>query len=129
MSKICAVLPEELINEIPKSCSVCPLGEKYGCVGDVKCRILGQYFTGNTEPPWKDRPDECPLGYREGGTNKVAVRWHDGYLEEFDAEEVRFGSDLLFIRLSDGKNRHIPLRSVRWFGMSKESHQSEEAAV
>lgn len=58
--------------------------------------------------------------------NKVTVRWHDGYLEEFDAEEVRFGSDLLWMRLSDGKNRHIPLRSVRWFGMSKESHQSGE---
>lgn len=57
-------------------------------------------------------------------TNRVTVRWHDGYMEEFDAIEVRFGSDLLFIRLADGKNRHIPLRSVRWFGLSKESHQS-----
>lgn len=56
--------------------------------------------------------------------NKVTVRWFDGYLEEFEAEEVRFGSDLLFIRLEDGRNRHIPLRQVRWFGLSKESHQS-----
>lgn len=55
--------------------------------------------------------------------NKVTVRWHDGYLEEFNCTEVRFGSDLLFLRLEDGKNRHIPLRSVRWFGMSEESHQ------
>lgn len=31
--------------------------------------------------------------------NKVSVRWHDGYLEEFDASEVRFGSDLLWIAL------------------------------
>ena len=54
----------------------------------------------------------------------VSVRWHDGYLEEFEVEEVRFGSDLLWMRLSDGKNRHIPLRSVRWFSMSKESHQT-----
>ena len=58
-------------------------------------------------------------------TNKVTVRWHDGYLEEFEATEVRFGSDLLWMRLKDGKNRHIPLRSVRWFGMSKESHQQD----
>lgn len=60
------------------------------------------------------------------GENKVTVRWHDGYLEEFDATEVRFGSDLLWMRLANGKNRHIPLRSVRWFGLSKESHQADE---
>lgn len=56
-------------------------------------------------------------------TNHVTVRWFDGYMEEFEATEVRFGSDLLFMRLSDGKNRQIPLRHVRWFGMSRESHQ------
>lgn len=55
--------------------------------------------------------------------NIVTVRWFDGYMEEFEATEVRFGSDLLFLRLSDGKNLHIPLRQVRWFGMSKESHE------
>lgn len=57
--------------------------------------------------------------------NIVTVRWHDGYLEEFEATEVRFGCDLLWMRLENGKNRHIPLRSVRWFGMSQESHQAE----
>ena len=36
-------------------------------------------------------------------TNVVTVRWFDGYLEEFEATEVRFGSDLLWIRLKDGK--------------------------
>lgn len=35
--------------------------------------------------------------------NVVTVRWFDGYLEEFEATEVRFGSDLLWIRLKDGK--------------------------
>lgn len=59
--------------------------------------------------------------------NTVNVRWHDGYLETFEAEEVRFGSDLLWIRLTDGQNRHIPLRSVRWFSLSKESHAQKEA--
>ena len=59
--------------------------------------------------------------------NIVTVRWFDGYLEEFRATEVRFGSDLLFMRLEDGKNRQIPLRGVRWFGMSEESHQRENA--
>ena len=61
-------------------------------------------------------------------TNLVTVRWHDGYLEEFEADEVRFGCDLLWMRLKDGKNRHIPLRSVRWFGMSQESHQTAKQA-
>jgi hypothetical protein len=47
-------------------------------------------------------------------------------MERFEATEVRFGCDLLFMRLVDGKNRQIPLRGVRWFGMSQESHQEEE---
>lgn len=55
--------------------------------------------------------------------NVVTVRWFDGYLEEFEATEVRFGSDLLWMRLLNGHNRHIPLRQVRWFGMTIESHQ------
>ena len=57
--------------------------------------------------------------------NTVNVRWWDGYLENletFEATEVRFGCDLLWMRLSDGENRHIPLRMVRWFSLSKESH-------
>lgn len=56
-------------------------------------------------------------------TNTVTVRWFDGYMEVFETTEVRFGSDLLWMRLKDGNNRHIPLRQVRWFGMSEESHQ------
>jgi len=55
-------------------------------------------------------------------TNIVNVRWWDGYLETFEASEARFGSDLLWLRLIDGANRHIPLRSVRWFSLSIESH-------
>lgn len=31
--------------------------------------------------------------------NKVTVRWWDGYMEEFETTEVRFGCDLLFMRL------------------------------
>ena len=57
--------------------------------------------------------------------NTVNVRWHDGGLETFEATEVRFGSDLLWLRLSDGQNRHIPLRSVRWFSLSEESHAKQ----
>lgn len=55
--------------------------------------------------------------------NMVTVRWWDGYMEEFEATEVRFGCDLLWMRLANGQNRHIPLRQVRWYGMTEESHQ------
>lgn len=64
------------------------------------------------------------MGDTSGTVNHVSVRWWDGYLEEFCASEVRFGSDLLFMRLTNGKNRQIPLRGVRWFSMSQESHQT-----
>lgn len=54
----------------------------------------------------------------------VNVRWHDGYLEEFEATEVRFGHALLWMRLSNDKNRHIPLiGNVRWFSTTPESHE------
>ena len=56
-------------------------------------------------------------------TNIVTVRWWDGYMETFKCTEVRFGCDLLWMRLTNGNNRHIPLRHVRWFGLSEESHQ------
>ncbi len=56
--------------------------------------------------------------------SQVFVRWNDGYLEEFEVDEVRFGSDLLWLRLKDGVNRHIPLRQVRWFSVYPESHES-----
>ena len=60
----------------------------------------------------------------ENGNIIVNTRWHDGYLETFECSEVRFGSDLLWMRLSSGKNRHIPLRSVRWFSTTPESHEN-----
>ena len=57
----------------------------------------------------------------------VTVRWHDGYLESFNAVEVRFGVDLLYFELT-GKctNRHIPLRSVRWFSVHPPSREIEQ---
>ena len=73
-----------------------------------------------TPPPLKPKDEQ--------GINTVTVRWFDSYLEEFEATEVRFGSDILFLRLADGKNSHIPLRQVRWFSMSIESHQRDGGA-
>lgn len=54
---------------------------------------------------------------------KINVRWFDGYLEIFEYSAVRFGSDLLWLRLVSGQNRHIPLKYVRWFSLSDESHE------
>ena len=59
--------------------------------------------------------------------NIVNVRWFDGYLETFEANEVRFGNAYLFMRLIDGQNRHIPLSQVRWFSLSKESHAAVQS--
>jgi len=55
---------------------------------------------------------------------KVNVRWFDGYYESFDCTEVRFGLDLLWMKLTDNKNRHIPLRNVRWFSVTPESREA-----
>lgn len=59
--------------------------------------------------------------------NTVTVRWFDGYMEEFQAQEVRFGGYILWMRLANGKERIIPLSQVRWFGQSIESHQKSES--
>lgn len=53
----------------------------------------------------------------------VNVRWFDGYLESFNCSQVRFGNNLLWMRLLSGKNRHIPLYNVRWFSTNPESHE------
>jgi hypothetical protein len=58
--------------------------------------------------------------------NHVNVRWFDGYLEHFLCTDVRFGCDLLWLRLEGGLNRHIPLRQVRWYSLSQESHEVTE---
>jgi hypothetical protein len=55
---------------------------------------------------------------------KVNVRWIDGYYESFDCTEVRFGLDLLWMMLNDNKNRHIPLRNVRWFSVTPVSRET-----
>lgn len=57
-------------------------------------------------------------------TNIVNVRWWDGYLETFECSEVRGGCHLLWMRLTDGTNRNIPLVSgVRWYSLGIESHE------
>lgn len=47
----------------------------------------------------------------------VKIRWIDGYLEEFECNEIRFSGGLLWMKI-DGKNMHIPLYRVRYFLIS-----------
>lgn len=47
--------------QFPSNCRECKLCKPYGCVGDCYCMWLGEYFTNNVKPPYKERPDECPL--------------------------------------------------------------------
>ena len=53
----------------------------------------------------------------------VIVRWQDGYFEKFICREVRHGGDLLWLDLISRQNRHIPLRSVRWFSVNPTSRE------
>lgn len=86
---------------------------------------IASMITSICEPIYmNDNKNGEKLMEEDNKINLVTVRWWDGYKEDFKATEVRFGSDLLWMRLEDGNNRHIPLRMVRWFGTSIESHQN-----
>ena len=52
----------------------------------------------------------------------VNVRWMDGCLEVFECSQVRQGGYLLWMRLTNGQNRNLPLWQVRWFSTDPESH-------
>jgi len=57
----------------------------------------------------------------------VNVRWFDGYLEVFRCSQVRQGGEIIWMRLTNGQNRTIPLTRVRWFSTDPESHSGMEA--
>ena len=55
--------------------------------------------------------------------NIVTVRWCDGFMKTFNCTDIKFGCDQLRMLLRDSKNRCVPLRQVRWFSTSIESHE------
>lgn len=57
------------LKELPFSCADCPYSKRYGLVGERFCKVLREYFTGNVEPPHKERPNECPLTLLENINN------------------------------------------------------------
>lgn len=93
-----------------------------GASGGVRDNRHAALIAWNQSKASEVDANEVDVGDILVGKIDVSVRWHDGCLEEFEASEVRFGSDLLWMRLTNGKNRHIPLRSVRWFSSTPESH-------
>ena len=56
----------------------------------------------------------------------VKVRWFYGYLESFETTEVRFENALLWMKLTSGENRHIPIKEVRWFSVAEVAGQNPE---
>lgn len=57
----------------------------------------------------------------------VTVRWFDGYKETFEAAQVRFGFAMLWLKLTNGENRHIPFCQVRTFSTSRDSRMNDSA--
>jgi len=51
--------------------------------------------------------------------NKITVRWWDGFKRTYSIKEFESGSDYLWIMLSDGHEKWIPTRGVRWFSPEK----------
>lgn len=93
---------------------------------DISCileEVNAVNIIGSKEAMKNIRMEDSSEMEEDKKINIVTVRWWDGYKEDFRCTEIRFGSDLLWMRLEDGNNRHIPLRMVRWFGTSIESHQ------
>ena len=54
-------------------------------------------------------------------TIEVSVRWLDGYSKTFKASDVKLGTDLIWMKLEDERNIHIPMWEVRWFLMYSEN--------
>lgn len=61
--------------------------------------------------------NEIAKNEAEKSRKLFAVRWWDGYCETFEVSEVRMGAYLLWMKLTSGEERRIPLLSnVRWAG-------------
>lgn len=70
----------------------------------------------------RDKRRELMVDKAQAETILVNVRWCDGYLEAFECSQVRQGGQILWLRLTSGQNRTIPLVGVRWFSTDPESH-------
>lgn len=53
---------------------------------------------------------------------KVCVRWFNGNYEEFECTEMLTGNYYLWLRLTNGQSRYIPIQQVKWYFQSPESY-------
>lgn len=51
--------------------------------------------------------------------SNVTIVWTDSYTEEIDVEDVRTENPFLRLCMSDGRDRMIPLSSIRYFSKSE----------
>ena len=75
------------LKQLPFSCTECLHRDKYGCVGDVYCKFLQDYFTGNVAPPYKERPDVCPLRV------KITQQEYDSVHSDYKGEWMNYHGD------------------------------------
>lgn len=78
------------MKKLPASCVECYYGERYGAVGDVKCKLLEEYFTNNVKPPYKRRPDECPLTVKYKEDEPEARSFNIGFTSQDGEDETQF---------------------------------------
>lgn len=50
---------------------------------------------------------------------KVTIVWMDSYTEEIDVEDVRTENPFLRLCMTDGRERMIPLSSIRYFSQGR----------
>ena len=109
------IIKTDLI-EIPECCELCPYSKRYGLVGDRFCTVTQEYFTGNITPPYKERPDECPLR-KIDDPNEVSKRLYS--LDPFHRNELEkamlgrgIDYDTIQLIINDFENRLKHLYSV-----------------
>ena len=58
---------------------------------------------------------------------KVTIVWADSYTEEFDVEDVRTENPFLRLCMSDGRERMIPLSSIRYFSQGRKYNTNNQS--
>jgi hypothetical protein len=105
--------------------------EKKDTIGGLRTKIVGLEKRLENIVSLDIKPGTlCKQGIIELIPKKITVvnvRYNDGYLEVFECFQVRQGGEILWMRLTNGQNRTIPLMRVRWFSTDPESHASQEA--
>jgi hypothetical protein len=60
---------------------------------------------------------------------RVTIVWTDSYVEEIDAEDVRTDNPFLRLCLSDGREKIIPLSSIRYFSQGRKYNTNQNQGI